>query len=220
MHSGYFGKNKKKTKGFTLIELLVTITMLAIIITIIVVLIDPAEIFRKTRDTRRMADLSAIRDALTYNIVSSGGTADLDGANSSSCSDEGSKSVYVSIPAETTMYAAPTGWSWRQAVKNSLAATNGAGWVPVNFQSFSGGSPIFNLPVDPRNVISTLPGQRYFYSYACRRSDSKFELNTRFESNEFGPGGTEDKAVLDGGDVPDVYELGAASNILPSSGVY
>ena len=206
--------------GFTLIELLVTITILAILITIIVVLIDPAEIFKKTRDARRIADLSGMRDALTFVSVASGGVFDADGGNISTCSDEGSRSVYVSAPQEITMHSAPSGWMWKQVAKVFIATVGGTGWIPVNFTGVTGGSSLFNLPIDPRNVDSPSVGSRFFYSYACRRADSKFELNAKLESADFGPGGGDDKSVIDGGDVSDVYEIGSSANILPTSGVY
>ncbi|KKR45055.1 MAG: hypothetical protein UT82_C0038G0011 [Parcubacteria group bacterium GW2011_GWB1_40_14] len=207
-------------RGFTLIELLVTITVLAILVTIIVVLVDPAEIFRKTRDARRMADLASIREALTFASVNSGGTFDLDGANSGTCSDEAAKTIYVSVPLDVSLHAAPSGWVWRQVAKNSIALVNGSGWISANFTGAAGGSPIFNLPVDPRNTSSTNSGQRFFYSYACRRGDGKIEINARFESADIGPGGQDDKSIIDGGDVDTVYELGSASNVLPIAGVY
>lgn len=204
-------------RGFTLIELLITLTVLAILVITIVVILDPGEIFKKTRDTRRFADLQALRSAISFGIAA-GAALDLDGSNQNTCSDETGKAVYVSIPSAVSMHLAPTGWSFKQAPEAQLGDTDGGGWVPIDFTQLPGGSPLFNLPLDPRNEETG--SSHFFYSYGCAKSSGKFELNARLESESFGPGGKEDRSKLDGGDVDTVYETGTDPKILPTSGVY
>ncbi|MDO8516010.1 MAG: hypothetical protein Q7S28_02045 [bacterium] len=86
-------------------------------------------------------------------------------------------------------------------------AVDGTGWLPVNFESISSGSPIGNLPVDPGNDA------RYYYSYACDPATLTFELNAVMESDKYGGSGTE--WGTDGGDNPDVYEAGTNLKLLP-----
>ncbi len=52
------------TKGFTLIELLVVIAILAVLMSVVVITINPAEMLKKSRDSRRVSDLDALRTAL------------------------------------------------------------------------------------------------------------------------------------------------------------
>jgi len=61
-------------KGFTLIELLVVIAILALLMSVIIITINPAELLRKARDTKRIADLSSFRTALNM-YVAEGSTA-------------------------------------------------------------------------------------------------------------------------------------------------
>ncbi len=91
---------------------------------------------------------------------------------------------------------------------NGTDATDGTGWVPVNFNAISSGPPISKLPKDPIN------DSKYFYSYACDPANLNFELNANMESQKYGKGGPSDVSNSDGGDNPSVYETGTALNIL------
>lgn len=56
---------RKKESGFTLIELLVVIGILAVLLAIVLVAINPSRQFRQANNTRRSADVSAILNAIT-----------------------------------------------------------------------------------------------------------------------------------------------------------
>ncbi|KKU14411.1 MAG: hypothetical protein UX23_C0018G0001, partial [Parcubacteria group bacterium GW2011_GWB1_45_9] len=51
-------------KGFTLIELLIVIGLLAILSTVAVLVINPAELLRQARDSQRVSDLGTVHSAL------------------------------------------------------------------------------------------------------------------------------------------------------------
>ena len=72
------------------------------------------------------------------------------------------------------------------------------GWIPVNFSTLRGGSPISNLPLDPTNSGD------YAYWYKCNSSDKTFEVSTVLESSEY-----LDKMTTDGGNETGRYEIGS-----------
>lgn len=63
----------KRTKGFTLIELLVVIGILAILLAVTLIAINPARQFASANDTQRRSDIKAILDAVNqYNVEQKG----------------------------------------------------------------------------------------------------------------------------------------------------
>lgn len=57
-------KNFKSQKGFTLIELLVVIGILAVLLAITLIAINPARQFAQANDTKRRSDVNAILNAV------------------------------------------------------------------------------------------------------------------------------------------------------------
>lgn len=72
-------KNQKRnalklSKGFTLIELLVVIGILAILLAITLIAINPARQFSKANDTKRRNDVNAILNAVNQYMADNKGT--------------------------------------------------------------------------------------------------------------------------------------------------
>src|SRR5947209_4187972 len=57
-------KQNKNQKGFTLIELLVVIGILAVLLAITLIAINPAKQFSQSNDTKRRSDVNAILNAV------------------------------------------------------------------------------------------------------------------------------------------------------------
>jgi hypothetical protein len=86
-------------------------------------------------------------------------------------------------------------------------ATDGTGWLPVNLQSVSSGSPISRLPQDPVNKGS------HVYRYSCDPSTLTFELDTDVESSRYGYAGSGDVESTDGGNDTKLYEVGTTPGL-------
>ena len=185
-------------KGFTLIELLVVIAIIAVIATATILVINPAELIKQGRDSTRLSDLNNINRSLGFlqvdNPTTSFGTSSI---------------VYVSIPdtsatcANLGLPSLPGGWAYACATDANHRKTDGNGWIPADFTSFSAGSPLSVLPIDPINTTST----GNYYTYVTGGS---WELTALFESVKH-----TEKAGNDGGPDPAQYETGTSLTLSP-----
>jgi prepilin-type N-terminal cleavage/methylation domain-containing protein len=180
-------------KGFTLIELLIVIGILAVLATVVVLVLNPAQLFAQARDSRRVEDLNNVRSALNFylttvsspDMAGGGGTCATNYWGSSASSTEnftGSPSIDAS-----------TG-----------TGVDGSGWVPVVFTNISGGSPLAALPTDPLNPDTAAQS----YTYQCDNTNKTFELNANMESTRYASSGTDDVESTDGGNTAGIYEVG------------
>lgn len=232
-----FFRAKEQNKGFTLLELLIVIAILATLATIVVIVLNPAETLAKSRDTQRLSDLSTVKSAIALYLTTVNNPS-LDGGTGAARNEKciggtGTKTLYVSVPTTAgggesiTDVAYPStfgAWSQITAAADN-AKVDGNGWIPVNLTSVTGGTPLSNFPIDPSNDVSATTGAdtstaaivnngAQMYRYACKKSPVGFEVNTRLESTEYGVSGTNDKAAKDGGNNPNLYEIGTALDIL------
>ena len=165
-------------KGFTLIELLVVLGILAIIMTVAIVTLNPSELFKQSRDSRRSSELATINKSLTLYEADKGVVT-------------GSSSVvYVSLPdpaatttagtdcASLSLPPLATGWTYHCASPTNFQKTDGTGWIPVNLDGMTNRSPISQLPKDPTNTSS---GLRY-YSYS---TNGRWVLTARMDSKKY-----------------------------------
>jgi prepilin-type N-terminal cleavage/methylation domain-containing protein len=160
-------------RGFTLIELLVVIAIVAVLAVTVILTLNPAELLKQTRDSNRLSDLDTINKALS--IVQ---------ADITNPSYGTSTTLYISVPDSSTscanlgLPALPSGYAYGCAPTSTLRNTDGTGWIPVNFNLISSGSPLSGLPIDPSNSTST----GLYYSYIA---NAGWELNSIVESQKY-----------------------------------
>ncbi|MBI4993596.1 type II secretion system protein [Candidatus Wolfebacteria bacterium] len=173
-------------KGFTLLELLIVISILAILMVIVAVVLNPGELIAQARDAQRISDLSSLRSVLPLYMASI--SPNSLGACNRRCTLSGVTPFGTDI--------SPVGC----ATISTSTLINSAGWVDVNFNDISGGSPFSKLPIDPVNKNG------YYYGYACDDSAKTFELVAVLESEKYTI--KEDFDGKDGGNRANIYEIG------------
>ncbi|MDP3880639.1 MAG: type II secretion system protein [bacterium] len=185
-----------KGKGFTLIELLIVIGILAILATITILVLNPAQLFAQARDSQRITDLSTARSALSL-YLSTATSPDLgdDSGGTFTCGTH----FATSLDGAASTFTASTA----NAAHSGESAVDGSGWIAVDLSSTSGGSPLATLPTDPINSSS------FYYGYSCDQTELTFELNAIMESTKYTNGGDDDVESTDGGNNDDVYEVGS-----------
>lgn len=145
-------RRAQSNKGFTLVELLVVIAIIAILAAVVVLIINPLELIRRSHDAARLSDLANLQQAINVAVqeASQSGSAILcDGAVS------------------------PTGCTGDSATGTRKA--DGTGWVKVNLSAQNSVS-VPTLPVDPLN---TAP---YIYKYQTNAAEDGWEIDAKLES--------------------------------------
>jgi type IV pilus assembly protein PilA len=233
---------KNKKSGFTLLELLIVVAIMAILSVVMIIILDPAETLKKSRDSQRMSDLNTLKTAIGIYMTAATST-DMD-ASQTVCST-GATTAKISyslttITGCTTVLptlgtdSSDTAYNSTWCIAPSATALNkvdGTGWVPIAFNSLTGGSPISSLPIDPTNsLVDGIVGHPtttdLVYRYACQNSNGgvstkpgkAFEFDARLESAAYGPGGSDDKSAKDGGDNNALYEVGSSVLLMGTGG--
>jgi len=186
--------NGNVRRGFTLIELLIVFGVIASLSAVVVVVLDPAEILRQTRDSKRMNDIQTINSAISLYLAS--GADDWVPISSSSICTAGT--IMPDGTACTT---------------NASTAVNGSGWIPINFQSIRIGSPLSRLPLDPINstdsgVCDYGPSTGCFYVFQAGSTFGTYKIYANFESQKFAA-----REQSDGGPSAHWFETGASLDL-------
>lgn len=182
-------------KGFTLIELLIVIAIVAVLATVVVLTLNPAELLRQARDSNRISDLSTLKSAMSLYLADGQSTS---AWNNVTCYVDAAAAICV-----TARFSA----NYATTATSTSRAVNATGWVPVNFTLISSGSPIGQLPVDPVRDAT------HFYAYAASSSTGLFEVNAVMESTRYANGGSGNVESTDGGNNADLFEVGTKLDI-------
>jgi len=192
----------KSKKGFTLIELLVVIGVVAILSLVVILVLNPAELIRQGRDSQRLAELDTLNKALLlYNLDVSGplgaaSTTYISVPDPAATSTLGDQCQGFSLPA------LPSGYVYHCAATSTYRNIDGTGWIPLNFNQTSIGSPLAVLPKDPINQVSS----GFYYTYSV----GSWEFSGVMESQKYTA-----VSSKDGGKYSGVYEVGTDLMLLP-----
>lgn len=216
----------KHKEGFTLLELLIVISIIAILSVALVFILNPAETLKKSRDAQRISDLSTLKSAIGLYLTSTT-TPYLGGLTSNAAckpnasgwtantqrifySYSGANAAITDATLDGGTGSAPDAFS-----TTTPAVTDGTGWIPVNFETLSSGSPISNLPLDPVNTITdvaNVASTDLVYRYACQENNVTFEINAQLESDAYTV--SDNKRTKDGGNNDNYYEVGTNLKVL------
>ncbi len=214
-------------KGFTLIELLIVIGVLAILATAVVLVLNPAEILRRTRDSQRLNDFRTIQNAINLYLLRNTspqttlGTGCIGGSSSYPqwrASISGVGTIASGYPEQPFINSTLPNNVEASTPLASPKDVGGSGWISINFNQMADNAPFSRLPVDPINnapANSTLAGPipvdffgpgiplapipgAYFYAYQCL--GLTYEINTNMESQKYGTDSLTDSESLENKD--------------------
>ena len=178
-------------KGFTLLELLIVISILAILSTVVVLVLNPAEYLAQARDAQRISDLTTLNSAITFYLANVSNPT-WTGCGTIVCTFSGN------IPGTSTACGSTS----------SSTVVTGSGWVPIQFSAITPSSPIGREPVDPTNDTT------YKYAYNCSSTASSWELVGRMQSTKYTTGSNNVQSN-DGGNNTSNYEIGTDLSLIP-----
>jgi prepilin-type N-terminal cleavage/methylation domain-containing protein len=145
----------KSSRGFTLIELLVVIAIIAVIAAVVIMLVNPLEILRKSRDSTRLADLKGLMNSIEVGMQDTAGNPE---------------AYLCQSPATAPCNGASN------AVGN-MRINNGTGWVKINFSAISNVT-VVTLPIDPTNDST------HFYTYSSDGSKYELDTVLEGQQNQ------------------------------------
>lgn len=232
MYTPSLREENGKAVGFTLLELLIVIGIMVVLGTVLILVLNPAETLKKSRDNQRISDLATVKTALGLYLTDLA-TTDLDASVTNGClgGNNTAARIFYSSPAADAAnlctanvvegadvdtgdtYDSTTDYCYNVASPN--AAVDGTGWLPVNLTGISGGSPLSNYPLDPTNtaMATTQTTAMLVYRYGCQQGTMSasgvanvFEVDAILESTAYTS--TDNKMSKDGGDNTSYFETG------------
>jgi type II secretory pathway pseudopilin PulG len=180
------------SKSFTLLELLIVIGIIAVLSTVLIAVLNPADYRRRGNDSKRLTDLRSLNDMIALYDINTQGALVLGSPNT----------LYISLPSDNINCSdldlpdLPPSWSYHCSNSQNFRKTDSTGWLPIDFTQ----DDTINLPALPIDPVNTVQGG-YYYTYAVGGS---WELTAQLESQRT----INTNASQDGGDNNLLYELG------------
>lgn len=178
------GTASQRRASFTLIELLIVIAIIAVLATVVILALNPAQLLAESRDSNRLSDMKTLNQAISLYAEDVGGNMGNSSTTYVSVPDPAATSSAGTDCSSLGLPALPTGDVYHCVGPQYLTKVNGNGWIPIDFQSASYGSPLGSLPIDPVNSTST--GLYYTYTYGGGNS---YELTAPCEATKDQKGG-------------------------------
>ncbi len=193
-------KLKKLLKSFTLVEILIAVGIIAAVSVAAVLVLNPAELLKQSRDSSRILDLMTLNSALaTFAAVNPGGFFGLASTTYVSLVDSDATCSHLALPA------LPADQSYHCATSTANFRNNdGTGWLPINFTQMPFTPPVDQLPVD---AVSS-PGAGLYYTYSSPGKVWQAEMTAVLESAKYSPLMSSDGGVSDL-----FYEVGSNLNL-------
>jgi len=171
-------------KGFTLIELVIVIAILAILASVVVLTLNPAQLMAQARDSQRISDLGSIKSAIALYMAT---------ASTPAIAANG---PFAMVSTVCTGY-----FSTGTCTVNASTTVDGTGWVRIVLTGTTGGSPLSALPSDPTNSAT------YQYAFMGDTTNLVYKLVGKLESTKYG-NTTNGPMATDGGNNVSNYEIG------------
>lgn len=185
--------DKRMKKGFTLVELLVVIAILAVLTAAVVVVLNPGELLKQSRDAQRLADFDSVRSAINLYLSLTTSTTPFGAVN---------------VADAMASSGAPACFYVNNGATCGISSTLGidtTGWIPVNFKDgtfVNMSPPLSNLPVDPSNTAT------YHYAIGTDATNKYYNLKSVLESSKYNS-----RMANDGGSGTAIYEVGNAPGL-------
>lgn len=194
------------SKGFTLIELLVVVAILSVLAVAVILVINPVQLLKESRDITRVSDLGILNNAIGLYLADAAVTSTVPTWTATTTCTYGTAAPGVGTTGSCTTY-------------NTYYTTTGTGWVyDIDFSLVNSGSPIGSLPSDPNNGSSNCAGTPAvcFYSFKTNGTFGRYKLMANMESGKYGNGGGPtdvESNNKDGGNVDSWFEVGSYLNL-------
>lgn len=189
---------KLSIKGFTLVELLVVIAIIAVLAAVVVLIINPLELTKRSRDAARLTDLANLQQAINVAVQEATGSS----ATNILCNG-----------AAYPCGGSAGGGNSNQSDPIIARKADGTGWVKVNLGAQKSVS-VPTLPVDQTNSPD------YHYTYCA--DNNAWEINAVLESDQLKvkmerDGGDENQ-IIAGNATSAKYEVGSNLTLIRPTG--